>query len=188
MDAAGNLFIADFSNNRIRKVSTSGTITTVAGNGNSGYSGDGGQATNAQLNTPTAVALDGAGNLYIGDTGNNVVRLVTPSGTITTIAGNGSAGYSGDGGPALNAQMNAPQGVAADAAGNIYVADTGNNVVRRVSKAGAIAAFAGNGTAGSNGDGSAATGAQLSAPMGLAVDASGNLYIADSQNAKVRKV
>ena len=123
MDAAGNLYIADSGNNSIRKVAPNGTITTVAGNGTQGYSGDGGPATSAELNYPYGVAVDAAGNLYIADTSNYRVRKVTPDGTITTVAGNGTEGYSGDGGPATSAGLGMPQGVAVDAAGNLYIAD-----------------------------------------------------------------
>jgi sugar lactone lactonase YvrE len=143
LDGSGNLYIADTGNSVIRKVTTGGTITTVAGKYEyvsslpgpaAGYSGDGGPATSAQLSTPYSIALDGAGDLYIADTGNGLIRKVTPGGTITTVAGNYGLGqgYSGDGGPATGAQLASPRGVAVDAAGNLYIGDTGNNVVRKV--------------------------------------------------------
>ena len=186
VDGAGNLYIADFSNNRVRKVSTGGTITTVAGNGNSGYSGDGGPAINAQLNTPTAVALDGSGNLYIADAGNNVIRVVSPNGSISTIAGNGTAGYSGDGGPALKAQLISPRAIAVDSVGNILIAD-GSTVIRQVVfPTGNIVTVGGNGTRGYSGDGGLALSAQVNGPTAVALDPTGNLYIADTNNNAVR--
>ncbi len=135
VDASGNLFIADEHNNRIRKISAAGIITTVAGNGTYGFTGDGGQATDAELAYPMAVTVDAAGNLYIGDAGNIRVRKVSPSGVITTIAGNGSGGYTGDGGPATAAELISPEGIALDASGNIYFADNGNNRIRKISPA-----------------------------------------------------
>ena len=123
VDGAGNLYIADPGNNRIRKVDASGTITTVAGNGTPDFAGDGGPASSAQLYYPTSVAVDGAGNLFIADYGNHRIRKVDASGTITTVAGNGTPGFAGDGGPASSAQLNYPYGVAVDGAGNLYIAD-----------------------------------------------------------------
>jgi uncharacterized protein (TIGR03437 family) len=186
LDSSGNIYIADSLNFRVRKV-TSSNITTIAGNGVLSYSGDGGPAGSAELNTPQAVAVDSSGNVYIADTRNNVVRKVTATGVISTFAGNGTAGYSGDGGPPTAAMLNSPQGIAVDSSGNVYVADTQNARVRKIS-GGSISTVAGNGTPGSGGDGGAATAAQLFVPIGLAVDASGNLYIADFTNNRVRKV
>lgn len=186
LDSSGNIYIADSLNRRIRKVAGT-TISTLAGNGVLSYSGDGGAATSAQLNTPDAVAVDSSGNLYIADTFNNVVRKVTAAGIISTIAGTGAAGFGGDGGAATAAQLNGPQGIAVDSSGNVYVADTQNARVRKIS-GGAINTVAGNGTAGYGGDGSAATAAQLDDPIGLAVDSAGNLYIADFINSRIRKV
>jgi uncharacterized protein (TIGR03437 family) len=188
VDAAGNLYIADTSNWRIRKVTPEGTITTVAGNGQSGYSGDGGLATAAWLNDPTGVAVDAAGNLYIADTYNYRIRKVTPAGVITTVAGNGQSGYSGDGGPATAAGLNDPTGVEVDAAGNLYIADGRNSRVRKVTPAGTITTLAGNGQYRYGGDGGPATAAGLNGPTGVAVDAAGNLYIADAVNNRIRKV
>jgi len=179
VDAVGNLYIADSQNARVRRVSTSGSISTVAGSGTPGFGGDGAAATAAQLNTPLSVALDASGNLYIADFSNNRVRKVTSGGTISTVAGNGNSGYSGDNGPAINAQLNTPTSVAVDGSGNLYIADGGNNVVRKVGTGGSIATVAGNGTAGYSGDGASALKAQLVSPRGIAVDSVGNLFIAD---------
>jgi uncharacterized protein (TIGR03437 family) len=186
VDSSGNIYIADALNRRIRKVSGT-TISTIAGNGVLSYSGDGGPPTAAQLNTPQAVAVDSSGNYYIADTFNNVVRKVNTAGVIATIAGNGTAGSGGDGGAATSAQFNGPQGIAVDSSGNIYVSDTQNARVRKIS-GGTISTVAGNGTAGYGGDGAAATSAELNVPIGLALDASNNLYIADFINNRVRKV
>jgi len=185
VDAQGSLYIADYANSRIRKVS-GGIITTVAGTGTAGYSGDGGQATSAQLKFPYSVAVDGQGSLYIADYGNQRVRKVS-GGVISTVAGTGTAGFSGDGGQATSAQVNAPVGVAVDAQGSLYIADNGNQRVRKVS-GGVTSTVAGTGTAGFSGDGGQATSAQLSGPAGVAVDAPGNLYIADEGNQRVRRV
>jgi uncharacterized protein (TIGR03437 family) len=187
VDGSGNIYIADSLNNRIRVAQAGGSVKTFAGNGGYSYSGDGGAATSAQMNSPHAVVADGAGNYYIADAGNNVVRKVSANGVITTFAGNGSAGSTGDGSAATGAELSGPQGLALDSAGNLYIADTGNSRVREVS-GGTITTVAGNGTAGYAGDGSAATSAQLYAPVGLAFDAKGNLYIADTDNSAVRKV
>ena len=186
LDSSGNIYIADSLNCRIRKLSGS-TISTVAGNGIVSYSGDGGPANSAQLNGPRAVAVDASGNFYFADTLNNVVRKVNTAGVISTFAGNGSAGSGGDGGSATAAQLNSPQGIAVDASGNVYVADTQNARVRKIS-GGTITTVAGSGTPGFGGDGGAATAGQLYDPVGLAVDAAGNLYIADFTNNRVRKV
>jgi uncharacterized protein (TIGR03437 family) len=183
VDAAGNIYIADSGNNRIRKVAN-GTITTVAGNGTPGYAGDGGVATLAELNGPTGLAVDPAGNLYFADTGNSRVRkLLGP--IIALVAGNGTPGFSGDGGPPTHAEL-LPTGVAVDAAGNLYIADSSNRI-REVSN-GVITTVAGNSTQGYSGDGGSATSAQLSDPLGVAVDSAGNLFIADAGNSRVRKV
>jgi len=188
LDGSGNLYFVDNGTSRIRKVDTKGILTTIAGNGTAGFTGDGAAATSAEMNFPTGLALDSGGNLYIADFQNLRVRKINTSGTINTVAGNGVLSYSGDGGPALSAQMNSPRGVAVDSAGNLYIADTNNNVIRKVASNGIVTTFAGNATAGGNGDGSTATGAQLNGPLGLAVDAGGNLYIADTQNSRIRKV
>lgn len=188
IDTLGNVYIADSNNNRIRKVDTSNNITTVAGNGTAGFSGDGSAANSAELNFPAGVAIDSLGNIYIADSGNNCVRKVTGGIIINTVAGNGTAGFSGDGGAATSAQLSTPVGVAVDSAGNIYIADEFNYRVRKVS-GGLITTVAGNGTSSIySGDGSAATSAELSTPIGVAVDSQGNLYIGDSLNSRVRKV
>ena len=187
-DAAGNVYIADFGNNVIRKVNTAGIISTIAGNGTAAYTGDGGQATAAGLNTPTGVFIDASGNGYIADNGNDVIRKVSAAGIISTYAGNGTPGYTGDGGQATVATLNAPAGVAFDAIGNVYIADNGNNVIRKVNSAGIISTIAGNGTAAYTGDGGQATVATLNAPAGVAFDAIGNVYIADNGNNVIRKV
>jgi sugar lactone lactonase YvrE len=188
LDAAGNIYIADSRNHRIRKVDTSGIITTVAGNGTFGFSGDGGPATSATLSDPYGVAVDAAGNLYIVDQLNNRIRKVDTSGTIATVAGNGTPGFSGDNGPATSASLYSPSGVAVDAAGNLYIADTSNQRIRKVDTSGIITTVAGNGTGGYSGDSGPATSASLNYPYGVAVDAAGNLYIADESNQRIRKV
>jgi sugar lactone lactonase YvrE len=188
VDAAGNLFIADYGNQRIRKVTPGGIISTVAGNGTSGFSGDGGPANSAQLYNPSGVAVDTAGNLFIADQGNNCVRKVTPGGVISTVAGNGAWGFSGDGGPANSAQLYGPAGVAVDTAGNLFIADSGNQRIRKVTLGGVISTVAGNGTEGFSGDGGTATSAQLHNPSGVTVDTAGNLFIGDTGNQRVRKV
>jgi uncharacterized protein (TIGR03437 family) len=226
VDKSGTLYIADGLNNRVRKVS-GGVITTVAGNGTAGFTGDNASATSAELNNPTGVAVDSSGNLYIADSANNVVRKVA-NGTITTFAGSNSAGagYSGDTGTATGAQLNNPVGVAVDASGNVYIADAGNNVVRQVYSGNIITAavgfthpdgvavdssgnlyvadtvarrivklsggvyttIAGNGNGAFGGDDGPGAQAALNAPMGVAVDASGNVYIADTLNGRIRKL
>ena len=188
VDRAGNLYIADADNHRVRQVGVDGVIHTVAGTGLPGFAGDGGAANVAQLSEPSGVAVDTAGNMYIADTGNNRVRKVTPSGVISTIAGNGAAAYTGDGGPAAAASLSAPVGVYADASGNIYIADTGNHSVRVVSTGGIIATIAGTGIAGGSQDGLPARSAPLQAPVAVAKDAEGNLFIADRDDLRIRRV
>src|SRR5208282_1432049 len=187
VDATGNLFIADYVNNRVREVGANGIITTVAGGGSNGL-GDGGAATNAELYYPAGVAVDATGSLFIADEGSQRIRKVGSNGIITTVAGNGTQGYSGDGGAATNAELYLPTGVAVDASGNLFIVDSGNNVIRKVGTNGIIATVAGNGTGGYSGDGGAATTAELSFPKGVAVDATGNLFIADYYNNRIRKV
>ena len=188
VDGAGNLYIADQNNHRLRKVDSTGTIDTVAGTGESGFGGDNGAAAAAQLSYPSGVAVDGAGNLYIADSGNHRIRRVDSTGTITTVAGTGKYGFGGNGGPAVQAQLNYPAGVAVDGAGNLYIADSGNHSIRKVDVTGTIDAVAGTGESGFSGDNGAAATAQLSYPSGVAVDGAGNLYIADTGNVSIRKV
>jgi sugar lactone lactonase YvrE len=188
-DAAGNLYIADVVNNVIRKVDTAGKITTVAGNGTGGFSGDGGPATAAELHGPFGVTPDAAGNLYIQDTLNARIRRVdAATGIITTIAGNGTFGLSGDGGPATAAEVAEVQGARFDAAGNLYVAQCGPAAIRKIDTAGTITTVAGTGTDGFSGDGGPATSAQLNCASGVAIDAAGELFIADYLNNRIRKV
>ncbi|MEI6783873.1 MAG: immunoglobulin domain-containing protein, partial [Verrucomicrobiota bacterium] len=187
-DAVGNLYIADYNNYRIRRVDTNGIITTVAGKSVSGYSGDGGAATNASLRFPCGVALDGYGNVYIADSYNNRIRKMDATGTITTVAGKSASGFSGDGGLATNADLSGPLGMGSDAVGNLYIADYGNNRIRRVDTNGIITTVAGKAAAGYSGDGGAATNASLRNPYGVTLDGFGNLYIADTSNNRIRKV
>ncbi len=168
-------------------VSGNDTITTIAGTGTPGFTGDGGQATSAQLNAVWGVAVDAQGAVYLADNNNNRIRKVS-GGLITTIAGNGTQGYSGDGGQATSAELYYPEGIAVDAPGNVYFADWGNDLIRKVSTDGIITTVAGNGTAGYSGDGGQATSAELNSPKGVAVDSQGNLYIPDRLNYRVRKV
>jgi sugar lactone lactonase YvrE len=189
VDGSGNVYIGDFINQVVRKVTPSGIISTFAGNGIRGYSGDGGAAISAELNAPVGVAVDGSGNVYIVDDNNNRIRKVTvATGIISTIAGNGTGGYNGDGIAATAAELYQPSGVAVDGFGNVYIGDAANERIRKVNTSGIISTFAGDGVPGYNGDGIAATDAKLETPTGVAVDASGNVYIVDDQNLRIRKV
>ena len=186
VDPAGSVFIADQKNFCVRKVSPDGIIRSVAGNGQLGHSGDGGQATEASLNTPSGLALDSAGNLFVAD--GSHIHKVSPNGIITTIAGSDSPGLPGDGGPASKASFVYAFGVAVDSGGNLYIADPDSHRVRKVGRDGIINTIAGTGEPGFSGDGGPATQAQLRRPFGVAVDAAGNLYIADANNLRIRRV
>ncbi len=187
VDSAGNIYIADGQDQRVRKVNAAGVITTFAGTGNRDFSGDGSQAANAGLNQPSSVAVDSSGNVYIADRLNHRVRKVTPTGIISTFAGNGTAGFAGDGGAAGSANLNSPSVVAVDSSGNLYIADTNNRRIRKVTPGGTISTYAGNGNGNFSGDGGSALSAGIPAPAGLAFDSSGNLYVSDSSN-RVRKI
>lgn len=191
LDSSGNLFIADTNDARIRRVdAVTGIITTVAGTGTWGFSGDGGPATSAELSFPEGVAVDNAGNLFIGDTGNARVRRVdAASGVITTVAGDGTFGFSGDGGPATSAELNSAVGVALDSSSNLFLADWGNSRIRRVDGVtGIITTLAGTGVFGFGGDGGPASGADLNNPYGDSIDATGNVFIGDTWNYRIRRV
>jgi uncharacterized protein (TIGR03437 family) len=188
VDRFGNLYLSDTDNHRVRKVGSSGVITNLAGTGTAGFAGDSGPAASASLSLPYGLAVDLNGNLFIADLGNLRVRRVSPDGTITTVAGNGQKGSAGDGGPAVNAQLMTPRNLTVDAAGNLYIAEFEGHRVRKVSPDGKITTVAGSGVAGLRGDGGPATAAQLGYPAGLAVDRTGALYIADSQNQRIRKI
>jgi hypothetical protein len=181
VDRDDNLYISDIGNSRVRKVSASGIITTYAGGGNPADGvGDGGPATSARLNWAGGIALDANGNLYFTDDPNHRVRMVTPAGTISTVAGTGKAGFAGDGGPAAAAQLNMPYAVAVDDAGRLFIADFGNHRIRMVGLDGTISTVAGGGApADGLGDGGPATQALLSGPFGLAIDKAGNLFFSD---------
>lgn len=187
-DKAGNIYIADQYNQRVRKVDVAGIITTIAGAGSIGYSGDGGPATDASLYNPADVGVDTSGNVYFVEQDNHVIRRVSTSGIITTYAGNGTLGYSGDGGPATAAQLNYPQGLAVDTEGNVYIADFYNKRIRKVNTAGIITTVAGNGLGGYTGDGGPATAAGINNPSAVTIDKQGNIYMTDYYNYVVRKV
>ncbi|HEY1731607.1 MAG TPA: hypothetical protein VGG15_07650, partial [Terriglobales bacterium] len=187
-DAAGDLYLAETGGHVIRKVDPAGLITTVAGTGTQGYGGDNGPATAARLDSPQGLALD-ANYLYIADTHNQRIRrLDLTTGLITTVAGS-TAGFSGDQGMATAAQFNLPTALAVDASHNLYIADTMNHRIRKITAAtGLIATVGGNGTQGFSGDNGPATAAAIDSPSGLAVDVAGDLYIADTHNHRVRKI
>lgn len=188
VDSSGNVFISDFLNQVVRKVTTSGTISTVAGTNQYGFMGDGGPGTSAQLNRPFGLAIDSANNLYIADSNNYCIRKLDTNGNISTVAGSATnVGFTGDGGPATQAKMSSPYGVAVDGAGSIYIADSGNNRIRKVSN-GIITTIAGTGTAGFSGDGGPATKAQLKNPYGVSVDANGNIFVSDYGNYRIRMI
>ncbi|HTA81353.1 MAG TPA: T9SS type A sorting domain-containing protein [Bacteroidia bacterium] len=188
VDDSANVYFIDGGNNRVRKINSKGIVSTFAGDGAKVYVGDGYPATANGLNAPGGVAIDKKGNIYIADTYNEQVRKVNTSGIMTTIAGTGANGYSGDGGQATAAEFNYPQGLAVDDTGNIYIADVYNNRVRKVNTNGIITTVAGNGTSGYNGDGGPATAARLYEPLRMIFDSVGNLYIDDWWNSCVRKV
>jgi uncharacterized protein (TIGR03437 family) len=202
LDTAGNLYFANFTGNQIQELSN-GVLTTIAGNGTQGYSGDNGPATSAQLSNPSGIAVDGAGNVYFADVANQRVRQIS-NGVITTVAGDGTAGFSGDNGPAgsvelelnlqsagvncclpVNPSTRLPGGIAVDASGNLFISDSGNQRVRMVSH-GVITTIAGTGTPGFSGDGGPATSAELYNPSGIAIDNAGKIYISDSSNGRIR--
>jgi NHL repeat-containing protein len=186
VDRQRNVYFTDRENNRVRRISADGKITTIAGiGGRQALTGDGGPATKAHLAAPEGLAVTATGTVYIADAQNNRVRRITPGGTITTYAGTGTAGFSGDGGPATWAQVDLPYDVAVDAAGNVYIADLGNNRVRKVSPAGTITTIAGTGGSGYSGDGGPATAARVH-PLALAVGIQGDLYVGG--DARVRKI
>ena len=185
VDASGNIYFA--TSNCVLRVDTGGMLSRIAGGSTAGFTGDGSAASAAQLNAPGGLTIDRQGSLYIADTGNHRIRVVSSDGNINTFAGTGIADYAGDGGPATSAALNGPQGLSADRYGNLYIADTNNSVVRRISSTGIITTFAGNGTAGYSYDGFFARDSQLDLPIGVAAF-SGNLYIADSANNRVRLV
>jgi len=187
-DPEGNLYIADRENHRVRKLDTSGNISTFAGIGKAGFSGDGGPAVRAKLNLPSGLVADEKGNLYISDRSNDRIRVVDKKGVIRTYAGTGVAGFQGDAGPALKAQLDKPFGIALDEAENLYIADRNNNRVRKVSPEGIITTVAGDGGFFFMGDNGPAYRASVAAPTGVAVDKKGNLYIADRNNNRIRLV
>jgi sugar lactone lactonase YvrE len=188
-DIYGNVYIVERGNNMVRKVDPSGIITTIAGTLSAGFSGDGGPAVSAELSSPEDIAFDTIGNLYIADRLNNRIRKVDTSGIITTFAGTGSPGFSGDGGSAISAMLNGPSGVAFDTAGNLYIADRSNCLIRKVNTVGVISTVAGSiSFPGYGGDGGLATIAQLNYPRRVFIDAFGNIIISDSDNNRIRKV
>jgi sugar lactone lactonase YvrE len=203
VDGSGNVYVADAVNNRIRKITAAtGIITTIAGNGMSGNGGDGGLATNAELQFPTRLTIDPAGNIYISDFQNNRIRRAdATTNVIVTLAGTGAPAFSGDGGPARSAELNGPLSVTVDTTGNLYIADANNARIRVVNtgtsdisvagftvSSGSILTIAGNGSVGYQGDGGPASAAELDTPTGVMIDSAGNLFFADSLNNVVREV
>ncbi len=187
-DNVGNVYVVDTKNHCIRKVNSAGIISTIAGDGTAGFSGDGGPAIAAKLNLPTKIILDGAGNILFVDNSNFRIRKISTSGIISTIVGTGVAGNSGDGGPATAAQINGSPGLAVDAAGNIYFSDVTKNTIRKINTSGIVSTIAGCGLSGYMGDGGPATAARFNEPFGIAVDGAGNIYVAEYSNNCIRKV
>ena len=188
-DKAGNIYIPDYNNHRIRKITVAtGIISTIAGTGVNGYSGDSSLAVYAMLSYPSSVCLDTSGNIYFSETGNNIIRRIDTAGIITTIAGNGSQGYAGDSALAVNAQLSAPNSVFADKRGNIYISDYNNNVIRAITPSGHIFTIAGTGAFGYTGDNGNPRNATFRGPTGVCADDSGYIYIADGFNSVIRKM
>ena len=188
IDNVGNIYIADRDFNRIRKIDTTGIITTIAGNGRAGFSGDNGPATDAILHAPLSIAFDNKGNIYFSDVYNQRIRKIDTNGIIATIAGNGTSGLAGDNDLATKAELNYPHGIAIDAQENIYIADFYNNCIRIINSLGIIYTYAGITIGAFSGDNGPASLAQLYRPYGIALDRNGNLYIADISNCRVRKI
>jgi sugar lactone lactonase YvrE len=188
VDAGGNVYIADAYNSRIRKIDPSGIISTIAGNGSCVFGGDGGPSTSAMVCEPYGVAVDAVGNLYVADTYNNRIREINASGIISTIAGNGTGGFSGDGGPATSAEISEPTAVAVDSTGHVYIADRGNYRIRKIDPSGTISTIAGTGTIGEAGDGGPALDASFDTVWDVAVNAAGDVYIADVYDNVIRKI
>jgi uncharacterized protein (TIGR03437 family) len=185
-DAAGNLYFTDQLNQRIRKIDTAGKITTIAGNGEAAYFGDGGLATAAKLNYPQGIAIDSGGNIFFAEGQGHIIRKISPDGTIKTVAGNRTPGFGGDGGKALDASLFYPRGIAVDASGNLYIADTLNSRIRRVAEDGTITTIAGTGAFGDFGDGGPAEQADLFFPTGVTVGPNNTLYVVDTQNHRIK--
>jgi streptogramin lyase len=185
VDTSGNVYVADMANNRIRKITPQGAVSTFAGSGSEGLVNSvNGNGSAAQFNQPFGVAVDRFGNVYVADHGNHCIRKISPSGGVSTLAGKGTAGFADGTGTA--AQFNTPNGVAVDRFGYVYVSDYGNNRIRKITPQGVVSTLAGTGAAGIvNGSGSTA---QFSAPIGIAVDGSGNIYVGDSNNNRIRKI
>jgi uncharacterized protein (TIGR03437 family) len=194
VDGDGNLFICDSAAHRIRRVGTDGMVTAFAGTGRSGNSGDGGPALQAAFNSPSGIVFDNSGNLLVADTGNHVIRKISPDGTVTRIAGDGKRGSDGNDGAAIEARLDTPQGLAVDSAGNIFIADTGNNWIRQIAPDGTLTRYAGRDTSsssgfpGGQGDPNIATNATLSTPTGLAIDQVGNVYVLEYGAIRVRRI
>ena len=189
VDAQNRIYICDRINRRIRMIDTTGIITTIAGNGTSGYTGDGGQATAAELSSPHGIVFDATGNLYFADANKCVVRKITPAGIISTIAGSGTYGFSGDSGPATLAKLAYPSSLAIDSAGNLFVSDEDNSCIRKIDASGTINTVIGTGSVfGFSGDGGPASAAEMNQQYGITLDQFGNMYIADWGNHRIRKV
>ena len=187
-DAVGNMYITDFGNWRIRKINTSGIITTIAGTGVEGYGGDDSAAISARMDGPYGLALDNGGNIYFADFYNNVIRKIDAAGIISTIAGTGNAGYSGDGAAATSAWFKNPAGILIGNSGNIYVADVNNHVIREIDSTGMVSTIAGTGHMGFSGDGGPATAAKFNQPASVSMDNTGSLYVADFENNRIRMI